>query len=91
MATRLVAEAPCRLRHFPLPSTLHILPCTILGKNTYKGRHGGSVKLIFTKHVDLISVLQSNHKPIGLWWDSSNEKSSIREVKMSFTDSPWWP
>ncbi len=26
MAIRLVAEAPCLLRHFPLASTLHIVP-----------------------------------------------------------------
>ncbi len=42
----------------------------------------GSLKLIFTKLVDLISLLQSNHKPmglynyipIGLWWGCSNDK-----------------
>ena len=35
MAIRLDAEAPCLLRHFPLASTLHIVPCIwILGPVT---------------------------------------------------------
>ena len=29
MAVRLVAEAPCLLRHFPMASTLHIVTCLI--------------------------------------------------------------
>ena len=33
----------------------------------------------------------NNYIPIGLWWNCSNDKRSIREEKINFMDAPWWP
>ncbi len=51
----------------------------------------GSMKLVFIKLTNLVSLEQFHHKPIGmydsgLWWNSSNDTWFISLVGMSFTD-----